>query len=333
MALILAEGFDHEAYNSGGVGGNNMQQKGWMVNDTFAYVPGRFPYAPWSRGFEAAIIDAGTTKVLPGAYTSLICGFGVKIQSGSGVPFFNFGDCCQVGLDSLNRLTLYNDSGSIIATGTTQLNHEVWYYIEVKCDTSGHAEVHLNGFPEIPSTAGSFDTSIIYIQWLWQVLGAVTVSIDDVYVVDTTDGSGPTTFLGDVVVETFFPTSDGHYTQWTPKTGTDHFAMVDETTFDGEATYNYDNTVGHKDSYGIGSALAATTIYAVQVNLAARKQDSGTRGVKALVRQSATDYLSDEFGLSTDWSIFSWLLNKDPTGADWLYTTVNTDEYGVDVST
>lgn len=334
MAVILTEGFDHEAYREYGASGNNMQQKGWQLSEFFNYVPGRFPWAPWSRGIEAAIVDDGTTKVLPGSYSHLICGFGVRITGGSGKPFFDFGDSCQVGLDSFDRLTLYDDAGTVIATGTHQLNHDVWYYIEVECDTGGgHAEVHLNGFPEIASTAGSFDGSIGYIQWEWQVLGGVQVQIDDVYVVDTTDGSGPTDFLGDVVVETFFPTEDGTYTQWTPKTGTDHFAMVDEVAFDGEATYNYDNNVGDKDSYGIGAALTDTVIYAVQVNLAARKQDSGSRGVKALVRQSATDYLSSEFGLSTDWAIYSWLQNKDPTGADWLYTTVNGDEYGIDVST
>lgn len=329
MAIILLEGFDHEATRDYGGTGNNMAQKGWSMSEFFGYVPGRFPYAPWSRGIEAAIIDDGTTKVLPGTYTSLICGFGIRISGSSG-EFFNFGDACRVGTDGLNRLILEDDTRTVVATGTHQLNPDVWYYIEVKC-TGSHAEVHFNGFPEIASTAGSFGTGMSYIQWIWQNLGGVQVQIDDVYVVDTSTGTN-TDFLGDIVVETFYPVMDGTYTDFTPKTGTDHYPMVDDPQFDGEATYVSANAPNDKDSYSVGPALADTTVYAVQVNLAARKQDSGPRQVKPLILQSGTDYLGPGFPLSTDWAIYTWILDKDPSGATWLYTTVNGDEYGIKIT-
>ena len=47
------------------------------------------------------------------------------------------------------------------------------------------------------------------------------------------------------------PSSDGHYLQWTPKSGTTHFTEVDETTCDGQTTFNHTATVGDRDSYGI----------------------------------------------------------------------------------
>lgn len=331
MAMILTEGFDHEAYKNYGASGNQLAQKGWTTSDNLNYVPGRFPYAAWSRGFEAAIINNGTSKVLPETYTSLVCGFGIKITLGSDKQFFDLGGAAGIGIDGLMRLTLYDDTGTVVATGTHQLNHNVWYYVEIKC-TGSHAEIHFNGFSEISSTAGSFGTGMSYIAWLWQVLGGAEVQIDDVYVLDTTTGTN-TDFLGDTVIQTFFPVSDGHYTDFTPKTGTDHYPMVDEVAFDGEATYVYDDTVNAKDSYSVGPALADTTIYSVQVNLAARKQDSGSRAVKPLIRQSATDYLGTAIPLSTDWAIYSQIYDKDPTGATWLYTTVNGDEYGIDIST
>jgi hypothetical protein len=47
------------------------------------------------------------------------------------------------------------------------------------------------------------------------------------------------------------PVSDGAYTQWTPSTGSAHYALVDESTCNGTTDYNSTNTVGNRDSYGI----------------------------------------------------------------------------------
>lgn len=48
-----------------------------------------------------------------------------------------------------------------------------------------------------------------------------------------------------------FPVSDGNYLQWTPVTRSAHYAMVDEAACNGTTDYNYTNTVGRRDSYGI----------------------------------------------------------------------------------
>lgn len=47
------------------------------------------------------------------------------------------------------------------------------------------------------------------------------------------------------------PTSDGAYTQWTPKSGAVHYTQVNETPCNGTISYNSTNTVGARDSYGI----------------------------------------------------------------------------------
>jgi hypothetical protein len=47
------------------------------------------------------------------------------------------------------------------------------------------------------------------------------------------------------------PSVDGFYLQWTPKTGTTHYTMVDETTCNGTTDYNRTTTVGNRDSYVI----------------------------------------------------------------------------------
>ena len=44
------------------------------------------------------------------------------------------------------------------------------------------------------------------------------------------------------------PSSDGAYLQWTPKTGTTHYTMVDESSCNGTTDYNSTNTVVNRDS-------------------------------------------------------------------------------------
>lgn len=48
-----------------------------------------------------------------------------------------------------------------------------------------------------------------------------------------------------------FPTGDGYYTQWTPKTGTTHYTQIDEDPCNGTTDYVYTNSSGTKDSFVI----------------------------------------------------------------------------------
>ena len=73
------------------------------------------------------------------------------------------------------------------------------------------------------------------------------------------------------------PTSDGNYTQWTPSTGTSHFALVDESPCNGTTDYNSTNTVGNRDSYGvnISSVPNAATITSIKIIPCASRNTSG----------------------------------------------------------
>jgi len=50
---------------------------------------------------------------------------------------------------------------------------------------------------------------------------------------------------------TLMPVKDGNYKQFTPKSGSSHYTMVDESACNGLSDYNYTNTVGYRDSYGL----------------------------------------------------------------------------------
>jgi hypothetical protein len=65
------------------------------------------------------------------------------------------------------------------------------------------------------------------------------------------------------------PSSDGHYLQWTPSTGTTHYTLVDQSSCNGTATtYNSTVTTGNRDSYGINLASIGDGAVISQVDVA-----------------------------------------------------------------
>lgn len=344
MTLLVLEGFDHEAtadFSEGGTG-NQLDMKGWQLTGSVDYTPGRLPYSANSRSIDVADNNP-LTRVLPSSYSEIIIGFAARFFQGSGglggnITFLEINagasSACQLYLDSAARINVVDHTGATVATGTRQLRYAVFYYIEVKLvvGSSGSCEVHLNGVPgEIASTTSNFGTTNVDRYLLEaQNLGA-GVRYDDHYALDPTTGVN-TDFLGDVCVETLYPYQDGTYKQWTPDTGTDHFARVDDGQLDGDTSYVHTATAGNKDSYDVSPTLNPCTVYGVQVNLGAKKNDSGGRTIAPLIRQSGTDYLGTTEALAGDWDFYSWLLDQDPAGSDWLYSTVNGDEFGAELS-
>ncbi len=319
MALILMDGFDH-------YGKVEAAEKFW--NGTiFAMVAGR------GFGGQAmnVIINNGVGKTLPSSYSTLIAGAALKLNATSGqlMWLLHSGSIvAAIGVTGTGHLTLIDSTNSQIATGATIIPVETWFYVEIKITVgvSGTAEVHLNGGPEITSTVGNFGTqNINQIEFVNQSLGGDT-SVDDVYVADTTGSSPQNDFLGNVRVETLYPVADGSYTDWTPKIAGPHYQMVNETLIDGDGTFNYDATPNDKDTYILETFIG--TIYGAQLNIGARQGDATLRQLAPLIKQSGTDYLDTTRTLSSDYVFYSWILSKDPSGADWLAATINADEFG-----
>jgi hypothetical protein len=75
---------------------------------------------------------------------------------------------------------------------------------------------------------------------------------------------------------TLVPTADGTFKQWTPSTGTSHFALVDETACN-TTDYNSTNTAGNRDSYSIdiSSIPAGSQITQIEIIPCASKNLNG----------------------------------------------------------
>ena len=331
MALIDVEGGDHLAANM-------FTAKGWDSNPTFV-ASGRVRGSCWQ------LRDTGATtaiaKVLPGTYPTVILGIGVlhnttalsqhvvQLTGSAGVV-------ALVITDGSGRLTVRNGAGTTIATGTTVIAPNAWYYVELKIvvGAAGSCELHLNGVPgEIPFTVGNFGTAnISAVQPICLAVSVVTItSYDDLYVLDTTGSSPQNDFLGDVVVETLFPNADGTHQDWTPNPAGTHFNKVNETIPDGDTTFVSDANPGDIDSYHVSSLAALSgNVYGVVTNLYARKDDATGKQIAPVIREAGADHVgATTGGISTSYLFYRQVWQHDPLGAAWTIANVNGSEYGV----
>lgn len=241
-------------------------------------------------------------------------------------------------VDASGYLKLYRGaggSGTLLATSTTVINNSSWYYLELKVtiDNAGAYELKINGVTEFSS--GSADTQNGGTATMDKIrLTAFGAYLDDFYICDTT-GSSNTTFLGDCRIDTLLPTGDGNYTQFTPSTGTSHYALVDDPAGSLNTTdYNSSSTANDRDSYTFPdlAGLVSQTVYGIQINAYAIKTDSGTRSLGTMSRLSGTNKDGAGTALGTAYDFISEIQETDPASAAWTESNVNAAEFGVKVT-
>jgi len=283
-----------------------------------------------------------TTKTLDAQQTWIV-GFGFKISTlpASTIDIASILDAstlqCDLRLlaDGTLRITR---NGTVLGTTTFAIASGTYYYIEfkIKIDNStGTADIVVNGSNKL--ALSSQDTQNTANATANQVrLGnnavstASTLDYDDFYSCDGT-GSAPTNaLLGDVRVETILPNGVGNTSAWTPSAGS-NFQNVDETAPNADTDYNSTSNAGDVDTYNYPSITPTSgTVYGVQVNMNARKDDGGTRTIAPVVRSGGTDFVGTSQNIGSSYTYYQQLYEQDPnTAAAWTISNVNAAEFGV----
>jgi hypothetical protein len=343
MSLIFIDGFDHYATA-------DLPKKWNAAGASVAIAASSGRRSGGAMTANTTSTTANLTKnITTGA--SFVCGFALNVGAfpTAAVPVVGLLDAatnqCDLRVNPDGTLSVTRNATSLTGgTSTFALSSGTFFYIEFKCtiaDSIGASscKVRVNGVDVITVATGQ-DTKNTANASANQVrLGtnanvtAGTWLFDDFYICDTT-GSTNNDFLGDVRIEALLPTSDGTYSQFTPSTGTSHFALVDEST-PNTTDYNDGVTVGHRDSYGFGdlTALASQVVYGVQVNAAVMKDDAGTKSVAAMARSGGTDADGASVALTTSQLYATQIFETNPNGAvAWTEATVNAAEFGVKVT-
>lgn len=232
-----------------------------------------------------------------------------------------------------------DQAGTILGTetGVSFPVASTWHYVALKVllsDTVGTVEVRLDGRSTPVIALTGIDTKNAGTKTVFDAIQfgdtGTSIDIDDIYLCNGA-GSVNNDFLGDIRIDTLFPTSDGANTGMTPSTGTSHFALVDENpenTTDSVANA----TNGVKDTWGYSDTVAIGTVRGVQINTYAQKSDAGAKSFRPVVRHAGTDYGGTDANLGVSYVYYQQVYETNPgTSAAWTTTEVNAAEFGVEV--
>jgi hypothetical protein len=241
--------------------------------------------------------------------------------------------------DTPNTLWVRRGSTTLFTAANIAVN--VWHHLELKVTmsaTTGSVELRIDGAPvgmfSGNTKNGGTNSTIDTVK-----LGgsgnntSITITRDDLYVLDDTGAAPYNNFLGDVRVYSLSPTGAGSSTQWTPDAGS-NYAEVNEIPYSA-ANYVQSNTSGQRDTYALADLPAGgvTTIYGVQNNIIAKRTDAGAIAVKPVLKSGATIAYGTSVSLPTSDMILTDVRAIDPaTSAPWTISGVNALEAGMEVA-
>lgn len=253
--------------------------------------------------------------------------------------FYDSSGNVQLTLDVVAGLIkLYSGNVStLLATASQTIPVGSWVYIEAKviiADTGGLFEVRVNEtvvasytgdtkYSSTLSTARTIRLGSLYLTNCW---------FQDLYICDGT-GSTNNNYLGDVRIDALLPVAAGASAQFTPTGNTTNWSNVSDTAIDTDTTYNAGDTAGYIDTFDCANLSSTNaTIYGAQLNVAARKDDSGTRTLHGVMRVNGTNYESADIALSTSYMVYRQIQELNPnTSTAWTEAIINGAEFGYKV--
>lgn len=330
MALLFCDSFDHYS--------NAQLTRKWPAA-AGSFIGSVGPSSSYGRNgtsgvrvFANAANDSYLRRSFAANMTTVIMGAGVKMVTGGGILFAVLDNGtlqCELRTQSDGSLKVTRNGtllGSVSAPGLLDAStfRSVQWKVTIS-DTVGVAEVKVDNITVITLTSqDTKNTANAYITQyqLGEVYTAGTYDhyIDDFWIVDTTGGVNDT-YLGDQRVQCCFPAAEGDQADYTPSTGTNNAALVDETPANDDTDYVESSTVGNIDLYTITvspSIPTAATVAGVQVCTTDKKTDSGTRTARHKIRYGAgpTTANGADYAPGTAYSINCTPFNNQPTPAE-----------------
>jgi hypothetical protein len=323
MAITWIEGFD--LYTSGnGVSGMPLR---YTVQNSPSLSTGRF-----GVGLAGSFLNSGLTWGIT-ATDTLAHGFAIKFDALGNHTIFRY----QNAGSNINEIAIlstgavrWTQNGTTKGTSTVLISSGAWNYLEVELTrhaSTGAVTVYLNGTAILTLTGQNLGASSIDMINMQGQNDGVTMHLDDMYLTNTAAK------LGECRVDTLRPSAETADQDWTPSTGTNNAANVDDSTYDNDTTYNSASVAGDLDIYDVSNLLfTPTSVVAVQTLLNVRKDDATFRSVRSKVRSGGTDGNGATRTLGTSYQVYADIYPNDPnTGSAWAVAAVNAAQLGVEV--
>jgi len=237
----------------------------------------------------------------------------------------------SVRLTSDRKLAIYDSTGTQIGSdGTSVLNLNQWYRIEVKCGkgATGPYQVRIDGVEEFSGTAnvGTGNCTYYIAGCYYDRGGGGTVDFyyDDV-IIDAIE------FVSNARIHVMRPIDQGFYDGWTASAAS-KAECVDEIPPDDEATYIHSavaNDAWTGDLQTPGQAGITGTIRAIKVFAIARELSAEDDNLRLRMRSQAIDYDSNVIYTGSSYNSISKVYQVNPiTNAPWSITDLQALELG-----
>lgn len=361
MTLVAIESFDTfgttdgDAGSSAVVAGLDAKYTGSFQNGADMRV-----YDGWgsgkalSSGRDSSASDNYTLIPVGTPKQEIICGFAFKPRKDpSPVEFFYGAFDTAAGLNHVTCQILYGNTlrvlrsyvvANLLGNIYNAFRPNRWTYVEIRVkvsNTVGEVEVKLNGVQKlnvsgVDTKDGSGADQITHINLAGADGSADTADYnylwDDVYIVNK-DGTSNNDFLGPHKVESIFPDAEGDNIDFTPSTGTDNSALIDENPRNDDTDYNESGTTGHYDLLTAGNLSTITgNIKGIQLNNDARVTDASPVDLINKVKSTVEDEAAAQQVSDTSYVTFFDIWEEDPnTSAAWTVSNVNALQIGYEV--
>lgn len=227
--------------------------------------------------------------------------------------------------------------GVVIASGATGMISSGWCYIELQAvlsTTVGTVTIRINGAPiltfnNLNNTADGTTTINGCIVGVYDGTGnGFRGRLDDIYMVDSAGPVPYNNFLGPSRVIMRLPNANSSVA-FMPSANT-NWQQVSESNLDGDDSFNSSTTPSTTDLFSANSLPTTTSsIFAVQVKAAVRKDDAGLRSIATALNSAATAAIGTTVALSPTYRYINDIYVNDPhTSGSWSVDAVGASTFG-----
>ena len=212
-----------------------------------------------------------------------------------------------------------------------------WQYIELECKPTntvngGYLKIYVNGSEVADITSQTVISQAFLSVWGQKLemfasnnqTEGENFAFDDIYmmVIDGVDHTAP---LGPSRVVLLSPTAEATPNDWTPSTGTDNTALIDEQDWD-TADYVDATATGNDDHYDLTTLSSATAVHGLSINAVCIAVD-GTPTLHLGTHDGATSDEESMGVIGTGSTVQKRMFFEiDPAGGAWSVADVNSVE-------
>ena len=241
-------------------------------------------------------------------------------------------DQIDLRLTTLGKFTVTRN-GTTLGTSTVGIAIATFHHIvfKVKIHSSiGTVDVVLDGVNILSLTGQNTQATGNATADRFLIQGASNGSqVCDISVADGT-GAVAENLTIQTRIYCVVPNGDGATLNFTPSTGTSHYALVDEIPSTADTDYNSSTAAGNIDLLDYTNLSLSGSALGVQVTTIARVDDASSPTIAAVCKSgSAANSIGTAFGVTSSYACYRELYDLDPnTSAAFTVSAIDSAKFG-----